>query len=163
MKTTSISHWGVCANDCPDSDHNSTAPACSRDAFASTAPRAVIVTLSGEILVARRHQHGGLVACDIALLIDRGQRGLSAAQAKSIEAAWSAAIALTDGCAEGVTLQPLPHNWRFKRSDYQTLAEWQNLSSASCSETDAGACTPVEKAAATLAFIGRRDSNHPAC
>jgi len=81
---------------------------------------AVVLTATGEILVHRTPK-----TADVAIILDRHSGVLSSAQAQQVMQARHIALALADGAEEDISLKPVAANWRFIRSDYLTLAEWQ--------------------------------------
>lgn len=87
----------------------------------------MVLTEAGEVLINRACQPSG---CCVAIMIGRFAPGLSRPQSERLMRAWDMALAITHGNSETVHLQPMPHYWRFSRSDYLTIDEWQERQAA---------------------------------
>lgn len=131
-KESGVSHWGFHADGSSCCGGGSCAsPAKVKNPFASNVMRAIVLTGAGEVLIHRNAAASRLELCEVAIIIDRTQHALTRPQAERMQKAWDTALALVEGDEEAVTLQPVPHHWRFSRVDYLTIGEWRTQMSPS--------------------------------
>lgn len=122
--TNTCSHWGLL-----DGLHDESALAGS---YEIACPKAIkhnmglVLTEAGEVLI-NRSCTTEVHDCCVAIVIGRQASGLSRPQVERMQRAWDMALAVANGNAQAVQLQPMPHHWRFSRSDYMTIDEWQSL------------------------------------
>lgn len=122
MGLANFHHWGLL--------DESESEGCYQQAR-KAAPKldpGLVLTEAGEILISRRCL-GGLDECAIAIVVGRATHALSRPQSERVERSFDIAVSITNGNREAVNLSPVPHHWRFSRTEYLTIEEWQQQKS----------------------------------
>ena len=120
MSSHAHSHWGFHAA----SDDKGGYP-LNQPVLQNNVPVAIVLTEAGELLINRSASTTGVAVCRVALVLEKGRGILSRPQAQRMHRVWDMAVALANGEIENIQIDPLPHSWRFARTDYLTLDEWQ--------------------------------------
>lgn len=120
--STAISHWGFLKGFVDEAESAGSYEAPS--VRPSRPEVGLVLTEAGEVLINRHCKES---ECYVAIVIGRLAHGLSRPQTERMQRAWDMALAVANGHAEAVQLQPMPHHWRFSRADYLTIDEWQAL------------------------------------
>lgn len=115
---TALSHWGL-----PD-DADAAGSYPVQRQKASRPEVGMVLTEAGEVLISRACARKA-PGCCVAIVIGRNAPGLSRPQTERMQRAWDLALAVAGGDDAAITLQPMPYHWRFSRSDYLTVEEWQ--------------------------------------
>ncbi len=115
---SAVSHWGLLENADEAGSYPVNRPKATRPDVG------MVLTEAGEVLISRSCSHKATNCC-VAIVIGRDAPGLSRPQTERMQRAWDLALAVSGGDDAAICLQPMPHHWRFSRSDYLTIEEWQ--------------------------------------
>jgi hypothetical protein len=92
---------------------------------ALTPAPALVLTEKGDVLVRRG---AAPATCVVALQVGKSAV-LTQLQSQRMGQLWDIALALTGGCSDDIHLQPMPAQWRFVQSDFQSWDEWMGAQS----------------------------------
>lgn len=115
-------HWGIYDR----MDEDGSYEVLKKPVVATIGQPGVVLTGAGEVLVHRDCTYRP-AGCTVAIIIGREQAALSRPQIERMLRAWDMAVSITEGDKDAVTLLPVAHHWRFSRTDYLSLDEWQEL------------------------------------